>query len=54
MIRTLVTASSALARAGLAAVVRGDARLELVGDAQPNELEARVIALDPDVILEQR
>ncbi|MBD5657529.1 MAG: response regulator transcription factor, partial [Candidatus Eremiobacteraeota bacterium] len=24
------------------------------GDAQPNELEARVIALDPDVILEQR
>lgn len=54
MIRILVVASSALARAGLSAVVRGDARLELAGDAPPEELEARVAALDPDVVLEQR
>ena len=54
MIRTLVTATSELARAGLAAVVRGDARLEFVGDVAPHELEARVLALDPDVVLEQR
>lgn len=54
MIRTLVTASSALARAGLAAVVRADARLEYVGDATPDDVEARIAALDPDVLLDQR
>jgi NarL family two-component system response regulator YdfI len=54
VIRTLVTATSALARAGLAAVVRGDSRLEFVGDVAPHDLETRIAALDPDVVLEQR
>ena len=54
MIRTLVSASSALARAGLAAIVRGDSRLALAGEASPLELERAVRALDPDVVLEQR
>jgi DNA-binding NarL/FixJ family response regulator len=54
VIRTLVCASSALARAGLAAVVRGDSRLQYAGEAAPFELERAVRALDPDVVLEQR
>ena len=54
MIRTIVSASSELARAGLAAVVRGDARLALVGEAAPADLARIVDALDPDVVLEQR
>jgi DNA-binding NarL/FixJ family response regulator len=54
VIRTLVSASSALARAGLAAIVRGDSRLALAGEASPLELERAVRALDPDVVLEQR
>jgi len=41
VIRTLVNASSELARAGLAAIVRADTRLALVHD-------------DPDVLLEER
>ncbi len=54
MIRTLVTASSELARAGLAEIVRGDARLALVGQATPAELLASITAYGPDVVLEDR
>ncbi len=54
MIRTVVSASSALARAGLAAVVRGDARLALVGEISPRELLRNLAVFDPDVLLEQR
>ena len=54
MIRTLVSASSELARAGLAAIVRGDARLTLVGEAARGDLTASVAAFVPDVLLEDR
>jgi DNA-binding NarL/FixJ family response regulator len=54
VIRTLVSASSELARAGLAEIVRGDARLALVGQATPTELFASVKAYAPDVVLEDR
>jgi NarL family two-component system response regulator YdfI len=54
VIRTLVCASSALARAGLAAIVRGDSRLEFAGDVSPFELERSLRAFVPDVVLEQR
>jgi DNA-binding NarL/FixJ family response regulator len=54
VIRTVVSAPSELARAGLAAVVRGDARLALVGELSPPELQRNVAAFDPDVVLEQR
>jgi len=54
VIRTVVSASSALARAGLAAIVRGDARLALVAELSPHELPRNVAAFDPDVVLEQR
>ncbi len=54
MIRTVVSASSALARAGLAAVVRGDSRLALVGEISPHELARNLTLFDPDVVLEQR
>jgi NarL family two-component system response regulator YdfI len=54
VIRTLVTASSELARAGLAEIVRGDARLALVGEATPAEVLASITAYGPDVVLEDR
>lgn len=54
MIRTVVSATSELARLGLAAIVRGDARLALVGEAGPHDLGRLVTALAPDVVLEQR
>ncbi len=54
MIRTLVCAASELARAGLAAIVRGDTRLTLVGEATPANLVASVAAYVPDVLLEDR
>ncbi len=54
MIRTLVCASSELARAGLAAIVRGDTRLALVGEATPANLVASVATYVPDVLLEDR
>jgi DNA-binding NarL/FixJ family response regulator len=54
VIRTLVCATSELARAGLAAIVRGDSRLALAGEAAPFDLELAVRALEPDVVLEQR
>ena len=54
MIRTLVSAASELARAGLAAVVRDDARLSLIGEASPAELVASLAVFAPDVLLEDR
>jgi len=54
VIRTLVSARSELARAGLAAIVSGDARLALVGEAAPADLARIVAALGPDVVLEER
>ncbi len=54
MIRTLVCAASELARAGLAAIVRGDTRLSLVGEATPANLVASVATYVPDVLLEDR
>jgi two-component system, NarL family, response regulator YdfI len=54
VIRILVCASSALARAGLAAIVRGDSRLTFAGEASPLELERSIASYDPDVVLEQR
>jgi NarL family two-component system response regulator YdfI len=54
VIRTLVCATSALARAGLAAIVRADARLTFAGEASPLELERGIASYDPDVVLEQR
>ncbi|GAC1304262.1 MAG: response regulator transcription factor [Vulcanimicrobiaceae bacterium] len=54
MIRTLVCATSEFARAGLAAIVRGDARLAVAGETAPGGLAAGLRALDPDVILEER
>jgi DNA-binding NarL/FixJ family response regulator len=54
VIRTLVCASSELARAGLAAIVRGDTRLALVGEATPANLVASVATYVPDVLLEDR
>ncbi len=52
MIRTLVSAPSELARAGLAAIVRGDTRLALVAEASPGDVGAGVAAFSPDVLLE--
>jgi len=54
VIRTVVAASSAIARAGLAAVLRGDARVSLVGEVPSGELAHAVASLDPDVVVEQR
>ncbi len=54
MIRTLVVAASTLARAGLAGIVRGDARLALAGEADGAGLARQLRALDPDVVLEDR
>jgi DNA-binding NarL/FixJ family response regulator len=54
VIRVLVVAPSAIARTGLAAIVRADAQLEIAGEATPLEAAARVADLDPDVVLEQR
>jgi DNA-binding NarL/FixJ family response regulator len=54
VIRTLVCASSAPARAGLAAIVRGDGRLIVAGEASPLELERSIETYAPDVVLEQR
>lgn len=54
MIRTVVSATSELARLGLATIVRGDARLALVGESGPHDLSRLVAALAPDVVLEQR
>jgi len=54
VIRTLVAASSALARAGLAAMLRRDSRVSVVGEATLAHLEEAVAALEPEVIIEQR
>jgi two-component system, NarL family, response regulator YdfI len=54
LIRVLVVAPSAVARAGLADVVNGDPGLDLVGTTTASESAARSAELEPDVILEQR
>ncbi len=54
MIRTLVCATSEIARAGLVAIVRADSRLIVAGETTPEGLATRVRALDPDVVLEER
>jgi NarL family two-component system response regulator YdfI len=54
VIRTVVAASSAIARAGLAAVLRGDTRVNLIGEVSSEELARAVASLDPDVVVEQR
>ena len=54
MIRTIVAATAELARASLADVVRGDARLALVAEASPRELDRLVRALAPDVVVVDR
>lgn len=51
MIRTFVSARSALAREGLAAIVRGDARLELAGEGRLEDLEGAIVAIHPAVVL---
>jgi DNA-binding NarL/FixJ family response regulator len=54
VIRTLVSASSEFARAGLAAIVSGDSRLTFVGEVTPAELAASVATFAPDVLVEDR
>ena len=54
MIRTVVAASSAAARAGLAALLRGDSRVAVVGESTPAELEHMISTLEPDVVVERR
>jgi len=54
VIRTIVCATSALARAGLTSIVRGDARLTFAGEVSPLELERSIASYDADVVLEQR
>jgi len=51
VIRTVVSAASALARAGLVAALRGDARVAVVGEVSPEELLRSVAALEPDVVV---
>ena len=54
MIRTLVSASSAIARAGLTAALRGDSRVTVVGEAGPDEFARLAATLEPDVVVERR
>lgn len=54
MIRTLVSATSAIARAGLAAALRGDSRVTVVGEAAPAEFARLAATLEPDVVVERR
>ncbi len=52
MTRVLVAAAYPTARAGLAAVLRGDPRVEVVGEAaRVEDILARLASLRPDVIL---
>ena len=51
MIRDLVVAASPVMRAGLESVVRGSAALEFAGACSPGELETRIAAVAPDVLL---
>jgi DNA-binding NarL/FixJ family response regulator len=54
VIRTLVCAPSEFTRANLTDALRGDRRVEVVGNAAPDELARAVAALDPDVVVEER
>ncbi len=51
MIRTFVSARSLLAREGLAAIVRGDARLELAGSGDVDDVERAIVDANADVLL---
>jgi DNA-binding NarL/FixJ family response regulator len=51
VIRTFVSARSLLAREGLAAIVRGDARLELAGSGDVDDLERAIVDANADVLL---
>ncbi|MBC5800949.1 MAG: response regulator transcription factor [Candidatus Eremiobacteraeota bacterium] len=54
MIRTVVCAGPEGVRAGLAALVRREPQLALVGEATPADLRRMVNALAPDVVIERR
>jgi len=54
VIRTIVSAASGAARTSLATLVRGDARLALVGEAAPSALVHAIDALQPDIVIERR
>ena len=54
MIRTLVCAPSTLGRESLGAIVRGDARLDLVAEAAPEDLARTLLAFETDVLVERR
>jgi DNA-binding NarL/FixJ family response regulator len=54
MIRTVVAATAAIARAGLSALLRGDARVAVIGETTAAGLPELIAALAPDVVLEQR
>jgi DNA-binding NarL/FixJ family response regulator len=51
VIRTFVSARSLLAREGLAAIVRGDARLELAGSGDVDDVERAIVDANADVLL---
>ncbi len=51
MIRTFVSARSLLAREGLAAIVRGDSRLELAGSGGIEDLDHAILDANADVLL---
>ncbi|MGP6158710.1 MAG: response regulator transcription factor [Vulcanimicrobiaceae bacterium] len=51
MIRTIVSATSALARAGLSAALRAESRVTVVAEVSPEELLRSVAALEPDVVV---
>jgi len=54
VILTIVSAASGAARTSLATLVRGDARLALVGEAAPSALVHAIDALQPDIVIERR
>jgi NarL family two-component system response regulator YdfI len=51
VIRTIVSAASVLARAGLSAALRGESRVTVVAEVAPDELLRSVAALEPDVVV---
>jgi DNA-binding NarL/FixJ family response regulator len=54
VIRTLVAAGSAIARAGLARILRSDSRVTVVAEVTPAQLLQAIATFEPDVILEER
>jgi DNA-binding NarL/FixJ family response regulator len=51
VIRTIVSAASDLARAGLSAALRGESRVTVVAEVTPDELLRSIAALEPDVVV---